>query len=121
MTCDCPVCGNEICDKIVLRAEAGLLLWPTGYIRLSPSESVLLETVLNAYPKRVDREELLMELYVRCHDIDEPPNVRSVRIHMCHLRRKLERANAPLSLPRVTSYSGGYYVEIKGENKRHAA
>lgn len=121
MSCECPMCGNELCDNIVLRPEAGLLLWPTGYVRLSRSECTLLETLMKSHPKRVRREDLIMALYVQCHHKDDPPNEQSVRVHMCHLRRKLDAAGAPLSIPRVRSYAGGYYVVIKEERERKAA
>jgi two-component system KDP operon response regulator KdpE len=60
---------------------------PAGSVRLTPSEWRLLEILVRRSGKVVGQDELLAEVSARRHG----PDSSYLRVHMMHLRRKLER------------------------------
>lgn len=71
-------------------------------IKLTPSEWVLLETLLRASPAIVSKQQLERALWP-----DDLPDTNSLKVHMYHLRQQVDK---PFSNPLIHTIKGQGFV-----------
>lgn len=113
MLCDCPYCGQRQVDmpEYKLLDDRQVFVFAGGIISLSPTETVILRALIDAGDKGYDRERLLMKVYQECRHYDDPPSDRSFIIACAHLRKKLNLAEAPVTISRSRPHQPMVFLE----------
>lgn len=108
MTCKCPTCGTELAnaDRPLISLETNKLMAGGEIIQLQPMEAEIVSVLVEAMPRPVGHERLIMRLWGGS-EIDSARD--SVGVRICHLRKKI----APAGLQIKTHWGRGYALEYR--------
>ncbi|MGY8872213.1 MAG: response regulator transcription factor [Pseudomonadales bacterium] len=87
---------------LVLELDSKVATRNGQIIKLTPSEWILLETLLRASPAIVSRQQLEQALWP-----DDLPDTNSLKVHMYHLRQQVDK---PFSKPLIHTVKGQGFI-----------
>lgn len=103
----CPCCGSETeSDKPLLDLNTGRLMTNAEVIYLAPRQAELLEILIRRMPAAVSNEHIMQQLFGALQPDDA---YDSVKVHVCHLRKKIKDTNLVIK----THWGRGHSLEYR--------
>lgn len=121
MTAKCPCCGGESGQPIIVSIEQNLLAVKDRSFRVSPRETLLLESLVKAMPGTARYARLIADLWP--NPADEPAGgaERNLKVVVCGLRRILQGTIAITCVPGVGYRLDRVDASVPITNKRAVA
>lgn len=121
MTAKCPCCGVESDQSIIVSIEQNLLAVKDRSFRVSPRETLLLESLVKAMPGTARYARLIADLWP--NPADEPAGgaERNLKVVVCGLRRILQGTIAITCVPGVGYRLDRTDAQVPITNKRAVA
>lgn len=108
--CACPLCGQPIAEMpLTVLVERGMVVGEGRFVVLTTHETMLLQKLVDDFPRVVTKEALMMWLYSL--RIDREPEIKIIDVWICKLRKKLK----PLGVRIDTSWGHGYALGVSAK------
>lgn len=109
----CPCCGATVSPlEMLLDEQRGIIAFGGEVARLTPRQFVLFRTLVEAYPRVLDKPTLLRAISDP-ESADGGPEPKIIDVMVCKIRAVLD----PLGLVIVTQWGTGYSIELNDAGK----